>query len=417
MNNLFKSLLLIGILLFVPPFLPAQGKKGQETEVKLGVLLLSDADSFSTSESCRVLLRMAEKDVNEYAEKSGMKQRFRILEENVASPDEAVKAVERLAAKGVTFVVGPANSGELTAIKHMTLERNVIFVSQASTSVTLAIPDDGIFRLVPNNRSQADAILKYCENKRFKVILPICRTSVYSEDLLNELRSCSSGMGNRVRIEEPVTYPGSMSDFSSLLLAVKNKIAKLSEHNSLDDIIILTVSYDEVSIMMEQAHAYPLLAAVSWFGPDSVALCSCVVRSSLASAFAEKVNFTCSAFGVERNVYNEAFFKRAEAILKRTPEADAVIAYDIVWIIARMYESKGASLGDYSSLKNAFGETAETYSGISGWTKLDENGDRKYSFYDFWSIRKLAKGTYEWYCSGHYKGADANKRSFLMFYQ
>lgn len=416
MKDFFSLFLAACFLCLSLAQLCSQNRK-PETEIQIGAILLSDADSFSSSESCRILLRMAEKDVNEYAEKSAMKLRFRIVEETPASPEETVKSVERLAAKGINIVIGPTNSGELSVIRDMAAKLNMIFISQASTAVSLARPDDGVFRLVPNNRSQAEAILKYLECRRFKVLLPVCRTGVYSEDLMNELRTCSASIGHSVKIEEPVTYPASLADFSSVLLSVNAKLAKLTETNPLDDIVILLVSYDEVSIMMEQALAYPQLASISWFAPDSVALCNSVIRSSVAASFAAKVNFTSSAFGVERNVYNEAFFKRAESMLKRPPEADAVIAYDIVWLIARMYEIKNGNIPDYKTLKTAFSETADSYSGISGWTKLDENGDRKYSFYDFWAVRKLANEGYEWYCSGHYKGANANNRSFLMFYQ
>ena len=56
-----------------------------------------------------------------------------------------------------------------------------------------------------------------------------------------------------------------------------------------------------------------------------------------------------------------------------------------------------------SGLKNAFTRIANSYSGITGNTSLDRNGDRKYGDYEYWTvIEDKNSGSYKWTTIGKF---------------
>ena len=47
------------------------------------------------------------------------------------------------------------------------------------------------------------------------------------------------------------------------------------------------------------------------------------------------------------------------------------------------------------ALKQAKRQEAKHYTGITGWTFLNEAGDRKFGNYDFWAVTE-DNGTFQW---------------------
>jgi branched-chain amino acid transport system substrate-binding protein len=68
--------------------------------------------------------------------------------------------------------------------------------------------------------------------------------------------------------------------------------------------------------------------------------------------------------------------------------------YDAVWVVARAYVASGASLG-IEDLKRAFMTAAASGYGATGWTVLNDAGDRKYGDFDFWAVQQ-AGGALRW---------------------
>ena len=52
---------------------------------------------------------------------------------------------------GVRIIVGPQSSSEVAAIQPLANAEGVLVVSQGSTASSLAMPNDNVFRFVPND--------------------------------------------------------------------------------------------------------------------------------------------------------------------------------------------------------------------------------------------------------------------------
>ena len=74
--------------------------------------------------------------------------------------------------------------------------------------------------------------------------------------------------------------------------------------------------------------------------------------------------------------------------------------YDAVWITAQAYLAAGGH-GQPQALKAALVTAADAFYGASGWTKLNEAGDRKYGDFDFFSLAQSG-ANYSWVLSGQY---------------
>jgi ABC-type branched-subunit amino acid transport system substrate-binding protein len=85
-------------------------------------------------------------------------------------------------------------------------------------------------------------------------------------------------------------------------------------------------------------------------------------------------------------------------------------AYDILWTTV-MTSLTQKQQPDFESFKAHFIETAGDYYGATGRTELDENGDRKHVFYDFWTIKK-ENDAYLWQLSAKYNTTDQLLRRF-----
>ena len=78
----------------------------------------------------------------------------------------------------------------------------------------------------------------------------------------------------------------------------------------------------------------------------------------------------------------------------RHPDSYSVAAYDTMWIATLACLSAGTS-DDSAVLQQIMEKMAATYFGATGWTVLNEAGDRQYYDYDFWAVRE-DKGSYQW---------------------
>ena len=63
-------------------------------------------------------------------------------------------------------------------------------------------------------------------------------------------------------------------------------------------------------------------------------------------------------------------------------------------------ENATKSTHNINYLKNTLVHISDSYNGITGNTKLNQNGDRKYGDYDFWAVAKNSENntydTFSW---------------------
>ncbi len=144
---------------------------------------------------------------------------------------------------------------------------------------------------------------------------------------------------------------------------------------------------------------------VKWYGSGTSALNNKLVRNIEAAMFAAKTDFINPIFGLK------LLDNQIQEMIGRVPRSYAEVAYDAFWVAA-LTENATAGTKDINSLRKTFLQIANSYTGITGNTSLDEAGYRKYGDYDFWAV-KANDGTnndhsvFEWKKVGVFR-SDAN---------
>ena len=94
-------------------------------------------------------------DFNEYLASMGMDWRLVLnVEDTETKPTASLEKAQLLNSKGVKLIIGPAGSGNVLSVKPYADQNNMLILSCCSTSPTLAIPGDSVFRLAPDDSVQ-----------------------------------------------------------------------------------------------------------------------------------------------------------------------------------------------------------------------------------------------------------------------
>ena len=136
---------------------PATAFKQQT--VKIGALLPITGVSSSLGESEGAALKIATKDINEYLFKTHSSNGIElIIEDTQSNPSVSLEKIKQLAAKGIKIVIGPATSAAVQGIKDYADKNGIILISPSDTAPSLATAGDNLFRFVPDDSHQAQAI-------------------------------------------------------------------------------------------------------------------------------------------------------------------------------------------------------------------------------------------------------------------
>jgi branched-chain amino acid transport system substrate-binding protein len=396
--------------------------------VTLGALLPLTGASSSLGESEDAALRIAIKDVNEYFSKTDSNTRVGlIIEDTQTNPAISLEKLQDLAAKGVRIVIGPATSADIQEVKDYADKNGILLVSPSSTAPSLAVPGDNIFRLVPDDTHQAQAISRQMWQDGVRVVVPMWRTDVYGNDLAKATSYNFENLGGTVL--DGVGYEPRTGDFSTSLnrinfmiwdqdlKSLSSKVSQAVTQYGADKVGVYLVSFDEVVPIFIEVQNQPGLSMVKWYGSDGSVLNNKLVRNTEAAMFAVKTGFVNPIYGVDNN--NGYKFKLVENQIQqkigRVPRSYAEVAYDAFWVAALTENATGGTT-DINSLKKTFVHVANFYNGITGDTSLNEAGDRKHADYDFWAIRSNSKdgSNFVWQQLGRFQfDRSTNDKAFI----
>ena len=344
-----------------------------------------------------------------------------IIEDTQTNPANSLERLKNLAAKGVRIVIGPATSADVQAVEDYANKNGILIISPSSTARSLS-GGYNVFRFVLDNTHQAEAISRHIWQDGIRVVVPIWRTDVYGNDIVSAVKEDFGKLGGIVL--DGIGYAPRTGDFSTSLnrinfiiwdqdlRSLSSKVTQAIDRFGADKVGVYLVAFDEVVPIFIEAQNQPVLSMVKWYGSGTSALNNKLVRNIEAAMFAAKTDFINPIFGVDNNSYKfKLVDNQIQEMIGRVPRSYAEVAYDAFWVAA-LTENATAGTKDINSLRKTFLQIANSYTGITGNTSLDEAGYRKYGDYDFWAV-KANDGTnndhsaFEWKKVGVFK-SDAN---------
>jgi branched-chain amino acid transport system substrate-binding protein len=370
---------------------------------KVGVLVSLTGSGFSLGRSTVAALQIAEEQIKAEAITQHGGYRFQFfVRDTQQNPSKALEAIQDLDKRGVQIIIGPQTSSEVRMIKPYADEHNILVISQGSTASSLSIPDDNIYRLCPDDRLEAEAIVALMQHDGIQHIVPLWRNDAGNNGLHDSVQAAFEALGGTVA--SGFRYEPSTTDFSAATSSIATQIAGLiGGGTNPSTIAVYLAAFDEVVGIFNAAHSLGApLSTTKWYGSDGVALSAALTGDATAAAFAASVDYPNPIFGLPDSLQSE-WQPIADEIEVRTgikPDAFALSTYDGLFVIQRALEDVG-DLKNFAAFKAAFVSEADQYQGITGSLALNLAGDRANGDFDFWAVRSR-NGSYSWVRIGSY---------------
>jgi branched-chain amino acid transport system substrate-binding protein len=370
---------------------------------KVGVLVSLTGSGFSLGRSTVAALQIAEEQIKAEAITQHGGYRFKFfVRDTQQNPSKALEAIQDLDKRGVQIIIGPQTSSEVRMIKPYADEHNILVISQGSTASSLSIPDDNIYRLCPDDRLEAEAIVALMQHDGIQHIVPLWRNDAGNNGLHDSVQAAFEVLGGTVA--SGFRYEPSTTDFSAATSSIATQIAGLiGGGTNPSSIAVYLAAFDEVVGIFNAAHSLGApLSTTEWYGSDGVALSAALTGDATAAAFAASVDYPNPIFGLPDSLQSE-WQPIADEIEARTgikPDAFALSTYDGLFVIQRALEDVG-DLKNFAAFKAAFVSEADQYQGITGSLALNLAGDRANGDFDFWAVRSR-NGSYSWVRIGSY---------------
>ena len=348
----------------------------------VGGLLSLTGNWSSLGLNSQATMQFATADVSAYFQRVGVPRRVAIdVVDTRLDPAQALQALRELTNRGVHVVVGPQSSAEVAALKPFADANSVLLVSQGSTAHSLAIPDDHVFRLCPDDVEEGAAVVALMVNDGHRVIVPVTRDDAGNQGLQVAAKDGIEAAGGTVL--PLTTYAATTTDFGTLVQGLATEVEQAVAQYGSDTVAVYLTAFDEAQAIFHEAMQYPSLAAVRWYGSDGVAASAVLAGDPVVAAFANAVAFPCPIFGLDPTTADrwQPLAARVEARTGIAPDAFALSTYDAVWLLA--LASLQAPPSNLSHYVPAFVQTADTYLGVTGSTALNAAGDRRAGPFDF----------------------------------
>jgi ABC-type branched-subunit amino acid transport system substrate-binding protein len=349
-----------------------------------------------------------------------------IVEDTRTDPAVSLEKLQDLASKGVRIVIGPATSAELNELQYYASQKGIMLISPSSTVPSLAVVGNNVYRFVPDDTYQAQAISRLMWQEGVRAVVPMWRTDIYGNELVGAVREDFEKLGGTVL--SGIGYVPETGDFSSSLNRINfiiwsqdlkslaSKINQAINHHGADKVGVYLVAFDEVAPIFIGAQNQPVLSTVKWFGSDGSVLNNKLVKNMDAALFAVKTGFVNPIYAVDNKSYKfKLVDNQIQQMIGRVHRAYAEVTYDAFWVAAL---TENATLGtkDINYLKKTFVRIANLYTGITGDTSLNEAGDRKHGDYDFWAIKPSdsTNNNFGWTQVGRFQINASNEHAELV---
>ena len=373
-------------LLAAPLLTRAQNTGG---ELVVGALLSLTGGWSTLGQSSRLLLEIAAFDFNQFLAGAGSSLRVRLqVEDTLLVPDTCVDSFRRLAGAGANLIIGPQSSAEAGAILPMLNAAGAICISQGSTASTLSLAGDNLFRWVPDDPLEAEAVVAVARAQGIRTLVPAWRADAGNRGLAASVRRLFTEAGGLVT--PGMEYATGSPNFTAVVQRLTSEVQAAA-----GPVAVYLAAFDEVVDLFHAAAGNAALSGVPWYGSDGVALSVPLASDAAAAAFAVETNYANPTL-LRPESSREKWQPLVKSVLDAggiEPDAFALAAYDAFWcaMMARLL----AGTSDAAAWKTYLTFTAENFFGATGWGRLNDNGDRAFGDYDFWALR-MVDGAPQW---------------------
>jgi branched-chain amino acid transport system substrate-binding protein len=359
---------------------------GDSNELVVGALLSLTGPGRTLGLTSEAALQLAADDLNAQFTAQGSPTRVSLrVADTGLDPDRALEQLTALTLQGVRIFIGPQSSSEIAALKSFADSSGVIILSQGSTAGTLSLPDDNIFRLVPDDAEEGAAMVELLREEGIQTIVPLWRQDAGNQGLHDAVKRLFEAAGGTVT--EGASYAPGTTDFTFQLETLKSEIELAVTQRGADHVAVYFAAFEESAVgIFDAASADPVFSQVRWYGGDGMVQSSLVVADPTASAFAAATQFRAPTYGLDDELLqaNAGLSDAIEARSGLPADAFTLAAYDALHLATLAYVQVG--LSSVAGYRQELLSQAVNYTGATGPTALNANGDRAIGDYDFYQV-------------------------------
>src|SRR5438309_6070705 len=222
------------------------GQQHSQRVFKVGVLVSLTGSWSSLGQNTVAAVQIAEEQLEAEAISQHGGYRFQFfVRDTQLDPSRALDAITDLDRRGVKIVLGPQSSAEVAMIKPYADAHNILVISQGSTAHSLAIPEDNIFRLCPDDTLEAKAIVALMSHDGIQTIVPLWRNDAGNNGLHDSVKADFENLGGTVI--SGYQYQPTTTDFSTATASVASQISTLvTAGAAANSVGIYLAAFDEV---------------------------------------------------------------------------------------------------------------------------------------------------------------------------
>lgn len=368
------------------------------TEVRMGAILDLSGDYSEEGKNGKAAIELALTDLNALHQQAGSPYRFTVtFTDTHLDTIKTIEAAQNFYQQGIRLLVaGPNNSAGVNAIKSYVDQNQMISLGCFSSSPSLSIAGDNIFRLITDDNAQGNALVRMFHFDSLKALVVVWRDDTYGNGLYQVVKERFTTSGGT--LYDGVHFNPAATDFPAMVQQLKGIVSQAIASHGANRTGVLLISYQEAAEFLNAAAGGGNeLSAVKWYGCDANAQKSSVTSNPAAAEFASTVRFLAPimAIGTADGLPPAAMIlsSRISAITGSTPDAYALSAYDAVMIMGQCYDLTGRP--DATAIKSILPAVCASYDALGIQRTLNEAGDLASANYIFWTVKPDAGG-YMW---------------------
>lgn len=322
--------------------------------------------------------------LNEYAALMGYDVSFEYLIDDATGQAQVhLEKVQGFKSTGVTIVEGGGWSSQAQSALSYCNANEVLLWSTSSTSPTLAIADDYLYRMCTADTALAPALANVMWAAGVKSIVIFQRGDSWGDGIVNLLTPIWTQKGGNVA-GDIVRYAAESTEFSNYLTIADQAVADAVAANGGEPqrVGVVILSFDEIPVILKQASSYDNIYNVHWWGSDGTAKS----QRAMDDAPDEANHIGIYSF-LSRETVTTRYLDlaaRYTALTAQQFSTYSAYGYDVGIVLAtsvlQAQSKAGADILDLQApiCLNTFG--------VAGWSRLDEFGDRFAPPYDVWGF-------------------------------
>ena len=323
-------------------------------------------------------LYAAEQATNQLLERRDADWRL-VLEvrDTTSDPQAALKAVKSMHEQGINLLLGLPTDADVDAVRQYVAENDMLVLSCCSTSQDLAHADR-IFRLVPDNTKEVDALGALFEERGTESLVVVHRDDAFGSSMSQAVMESFSGSAVEIPYDSGLVNREAL-DYDSLSAQIAGAVQDMSGDPS---VAVLLIGFGESADIMASASEYEVLESVKWYGTSGAANRPAVVADSESAAFAEAVEYEATLFAEPPPI---PALVDALGLFFAAPDTYVYSTYDTVALMAAAIGFAGGN-DDAGAVAAVLPTVAAQVPGTLGSLALNANGDLDRAEYDIWRI-------------------------------